>query len=206
MVEFKNINLFSGIGLYMADLTGKRYGWKNNSNELYEDLIYVSQSKNIDGVSIYNFDTLRRLRDGKETMSATQVKNGMKAWRMRVPLPEIKSYEKIKLEKPQNLKFENKKLSFNKIDGAKFYIVYKSKENILFKNEEIIDIFGSYDDVVTWAEAEEDNFNYGIKGLSYSNTLGEGAILNTREDSSSNSNHLSMGIISCILMIFFLLF
>ena len=205
VVEFKNVNLFSGIGLYMADLTGKTYGWKNNTNELYEDLIYVSQSKNIDGVSIYNFDTLRRLRDGKETMSATQVKNGMKAWKMRVPLPEIKSYEKIKLEKAQNLKFENKKLSFNKINGAKFYIVYKSKENILFKNEEIIDIFGSYDDVVTWEETEEGNFKYGIKGLSYSNTLGEGAILNSRDDSSSNSNHLSMGIISCILMMFFLL-
>ena len=60
----------------MADSNGNTYGWKTNDNELYEHLIYSTKGKNIDGVSIYNFNTLRRLYDGKDTYSATQIKNG----------------------------------------------------------------------------------------------------------------------------------
>ena len=202
VVEFKNVNLFSGIGLYQADSDRETYGWKNNSNELYDELIYVSESKNINGASIYNFDTLRKLRDGKESYSTIQVKNGIKAWKKKVPPSEIKSFEKIKLEKPKNLKIEKKKISFNKINGAKFYVVYRSVNEIMFTIEEIIDIFGTNDnnDIINWVENEEGNFNYGIKGLSFSNTLGDGAICN-----NSSGNYLSLGLISLILMILLIL-
>ena len=72
------------IGLYNADQTGERYGWKSNENEMYEDLVYSAQGKNIDGVSIYKFETLRRLYDDKDTYSAIHVKNGIKVWNITV--------------------------------------------------------------------------------------------------------------------------
>ena len=174
IIEYKTVNLYSGIGLYMSDLKGNVYGWKNNENELYDQLIYVNNARNIDGVSIYNFNTLRKLRDGAQTNSSIQIKNGMEAWKKKVPPSEIISFKRIILEKPQNLKIENKKLSFNKVNGAKFYFIYRSQQEISFNAEEIIDIFGDYNDIITWDIKEEGNFYYGARALSYSNTLGDG--------------------------------
>ena len=120
VVEYKKTNLFSGIGLYMADLSVDTYGWQKNQNEMMEQISYCYETKNIDGYSIYNFHTLRKLRDGEETISATQVKNAMKAWQTKMPPTEIKSYDKIKLGKPENLAFEDNVLSFNKVNEAKY--------------------------------------------------------------------------------------
>ena len=185
--EYKNnVNLYSGIGLYMADSSVNTYGWKTNEKELYEHLIFSSQGKNIDGISIYNFATLRKLKDGKETFSTKQVKNGIEAWKKRVPPSEIKSFKKIELGKPQNLKIKNKIISFNKVDGAKFYIIYRSKNEISFKAEEILDIFGDNNKVVNWSDKNGGNFYYGIRALSISNTLGEGATIK-----SNKANYLS---------------
>ena len=175
----------------------------DNPNEFYDQLIYVNKGKNIDGAAIYNFNTLRKLRDGKNTMATTQIKNGIKAWKNKVPPLEIKSFERIILGKPTNVTFENNTISFNKINGAKFYIVYRSKDNIMFNTSEIVDIFGSNDDIVNWVEKEGGKFNYGIKGLSYSNTLGEGSVYNYK----SSGKYLSLKIVSYSLYgLVFLLF
>ena len=91
--NLKKTNLFSGIGLYRAALTNNPYGWRKNENEMYEQLTYCIQCKNIDGFSIYNFNCLRKLRDGVNSMSAIQVKNAKKAWKKKVPPTEIKSFE-----------------------------------------------------------------------------------------------------------------
>ena len=199
VLKYKNVNLYSGIGLYMADSEYKTYGWKSNEKELYDHLVFSNQCKNIDGVSIYNFDTLRKLKDGKDTFSAVQIKNGIEAWKYRVPPSEIKSFKKIELGKPQNLKINNKNISFNKVDGAKFYIIYRSKQEITFKAEEILDIFGDNNDVVNWNDKDEGNFYYGVRALSISNTLGEGSIISNRANYLSFSTLL---IISLLLLIF----
>ena len=200
VLEYKRVNLFSGIGLYMADSEGKVYGWKDNDNELYEHLTYSTQAKNIDGVSIYNFNTLRRLYDGNDTYSSTQIKNGIKAWNIKVPSSEIKSFEKIKLLKPNNLVVDGKIISFEKVEGAKFYVIYRNTKEILFKSEEIVDIFGDNNDIVTWEEKDEGKFNYGVKAFSYTNTLGEGASINN----FNIGNYLSLKNILIIYLILLL--
>jgi hypothetical protein len=53
----------------MADLTGKVYSWQTDYFELYKDLQDVSSFEIITGASIYNFHTLRKLRDGEYTNS-----------------------------------------------------------------------------------------------------------------------------------------
>ena len=178
VVEYKKTNLFSGIGLYMADLSVDTYGWQKNQNEMMEQISYCYETKNIDGYSIYNFHTLRKLRDGEETISATQVKNAMKAWQTKMPPTEIKSYDKIKLGKPENLAFENNVLSFNKVNEAKYYVIYRSEYEITFVPQEIVDIFKDDSDLVKWIETDPGDYNYGVKALSYTNTLGDGATIN----------------------------
>lgn len=202
VIKYKRVNLFSGIGLYMADSDYNTYGWKTNENELYEHLVYSGKSENIDGVSIYNFNTLRKYKDGQSTFSSKQVENGIKAWINLVPPTEIKSFEKIVLERPKNFKIENKTLSFNKVNGAKFYVVYRNIDEIRFNSEEIIEIFGDENEKVIWNEKEEGNYTYGIRALSYTNTLGKGVT----EKSLNSSKYLSFGITLLLSILVILLF
>ena len=178
VLKYKKVNLYSGIGLYMADYDGNTYSWQTDDEELYNQLKFVAKSEIIEGASIYNFNTLRTLRDGDNKTSAVQVKNGMKAWTKRVPPSEIKSFNKIVLDAPTNISFSDNILSFNKVEGAKFYIIYGNIEPIKFNEDEIVDIVGNPDnkDIIEWEESIESKYNYyyGIKTISYSNTLGNG--------------------------------
>lgn len=176
----KKTNLFMGIGLYKCNEINS-FGWLTNENELYNQLTFnpeedENNQKEIDGFSIFKFSILRKLKDGDiGSICSKQIKNGIEAWKMKVPPSKIKSFDNIILPAPKNIKFENKTLRFNKVDNAKFYVIYRSKDqNISFNSSEIVEIFGSKENEVTWDETEEGNFTYGVKALSYANTLGEG--------------------------------
>ena len=181
VLKYKSVNLYSGIGLYMANLNGNTYSWKTDYEELYKDLKDIANSEIIDGASIYNFHALRTLRDGEDKISSKQVQNGMKAWTKRVPPSEIKSFDKIVLDAPQNIMYSRNVISFDKVENAKFYIIYGNKEPLQFKEDEIKDIIGNPDnnERVEWKEINEtdDKYYYGIKAISYSNTLGNGSYI-----------------------------
>ena len=53
------------------------------------------------------------------------------------------------------------------------YFIYRSQQEISFNADELIDIFGDYNDIISWDIKEEGNFYYGVRALSYSNTLGD---------------------------------
>ena len=115
----------------------------------------------------------------------------MKAWTKRVPLSEIKTFEKITLEAPKNAKFKNSILSFDKVEGAKFYIIYRNKEEIKFTIDEIVDMIGNPENKerLEWKENNSVDFKYGLRAISYTNTLGNTTTdINYIPDPSDNSN------------------
>ena len=99
----------------------------------------------------------------------------MKAWTKKVPLSEIKTFERIILEAPKNAKFKNSILSFDKVEGAKFYIIYRNKEEIKFTIDEIADMIGNPENKarLEWKENNKGDYKYGLRVLSYTNTLGK---------------------------------
>ena len=70
----------------------------------------------------------------------------------------------------------------------------------MFNSDEIVDIFCSNDDIVIWVEKEEGKFNYGIKALSYSNTLGEGSLYIYNNSVNYLSLRISLFILFCLLI------
>ena len=196
----KAINLYSGIGLYKCN-EKDTLGWLNeDGNELFNQLNFINNeefSNNIDGVSIYNF---RFLLSNNNIASVCHklIENGMKIWKTKVPPSVIKSFDEIKLPNPENFKFEDNNLSFNKVKDSKFYVIYRSKGNVEFNSSEIVDIFGSDEEIVTWNDTLKGTFNYGVKALSYSNTLGEGALY-------TYGRYLSSRFIYLVSMIIYLL-
>ena len=87
--------------------------------------------------------------------------------------------ESIMLDAPKNVKFQDSILSFDKVEDAKFYVIYKSDKEIKFISDEIIDMLGNPENKtrVEWKENNKNsNFKYGIRTLSYTNTLGNSTI------------------------------
>ena len=189
VLKYKNVNLYSGIGLYMSNEKGNTYNWQTDYNEFYNQLKYAFDSDITQGVAIYNFDTLRTYKDDKkETKSYIQIENGIKLWTKILPPSEIKSFEKIELEHPKNILFENGILKFDKVEKAKFYVIYKSKENIKFTQDEIVDIVGNPENKqkIEWKDINVDkqNYKYDVRVLSYSNTLGKYPVIPPVDDFS----------------------
>ena len=179
VLKYKKVNLYSGLGLYMSDEDGNTYNWKTDYNEFYNQLKYVTDSEITLGASIYNFATLRNYKDGKKEMiSYNQIENAIKLWSNILPPSEIKSFEKIELEHPTNITVEkNYILKFDKVENAKFYVIYKSKEKIKFIPDQIVDIIGNPEnnERIEWKDINKDekSYKYDVRALSYSNTLGK---------------------------------
>ena len=209
VLKYKKVNLYSGLGLFFSDEKYNTYNWQKDEFELYNELKFVASRETIDGASIYNFHTLRTLKDGKDEISAKQVKNGIKAWTKRVPPSEIKAFEKIKLQAPKNIEFKKSTstLSFDKVEGAKFYIIYKSNNEVKFIEDEIKDIIGNPQNSprIEWKESNNGNFKYGLRVISYSNTLGDTTTeINYINDvNSSKMNIISLMTLCCLLILLF---
>ena len=215
VLKYKNVNLYSGIGLYMADISGNTYSWKTDYFELYKDLKNVSDYEYVDGASIYNFHTLRTLRDKEDKRSAKQIENGIKAWTKRVPPAQIKSFEKKELEAPQNLEINDGILSFDKVEGAKFYIIYGSREDLIFDSEEILDIIGNPEknERIEWMININQKYVLGVRAISYSNFLGKKSIEietdiptdTTKTDSPSDQSFAQKNIVSIMTLCYLLI-
>ena len=215
VLKYKNVNLYSGIGLYMADISGNTYSWKTDYFELYKDLKNVSDYEYVDGASIYNFHTLRTLRDKEDKRSAKQIENGIKAWTKRVPPAQIKSFEKKELEAPQNLEINDGILSFDKVEGAKFYIIYGSREDLIFDSEEILDIIGNPEknERIEWIININQKYVLGVRAISYSNFLGKKSIEietdiptdTTKTDSPSDQSFAQKNIVSIMILCYLLI-
>ena len=94
-----------------------------------ENLLSANSANNerTDGVSIYNFHTLRTYKDGQTNkFSYKQIKNGIKAWTKRVLPTEVKAFDRIYLEAPKNANLSGDILSFDKVNDAKFYVIYQT--------------------------------------------------------------------------------
>ena len=133
----------------------------------------------------------------------------MKAWTKRVPLAEIKTFESIMLDAPKNVKFQNSILSFDKVEDAKFYVIYKSDKEIKFISDEIIDMLGNPENKtrVEWKENNKNsNFKYGIRALSYSNTLGNSTTDVEYLPDSNSSSKTNIGPFMALFLLIVLVF
>ena len=180
VVKNLDVNLYSGIGLYMGE-TVTSTKWYTDTDELYTQLNHITTLENVDGASIYNFAHLRKEYDNGTTMSALQVKNlGVNCWKNEVVQPELKSVNPLKLGKVPNFNVNANTLTWNKLEGAKFYAIYRSSDELTFDASQLVDVIGGSSDSFEWIDEDNDTYQYGIKALSYTNTLGTETLPNSK--------------------------
>lgn len=180
--SYKNVQVYSGMGLYLHDSSGG-YGWKDNQKEAYYQIRYCNGLKTVDGYSFFAYS------DIKQAVNNAQIMPGVKGlFSNKAILPEIKTQTAITPNNVRNLKIYKTdagfKLSFDKSDDAKFYIIYRSSNTITYDPEEVIAIVGdlSVDGVMEYLDASvktRDNYNYAVRVQSYSRTLSTGKMIST---------------------------
>ena len=185
---YKNVNLYSGIGIYLNTSTGG-YGWLNNKKEAYNQIMISNTLENVDGVCFFKYSNIAA------ALNSPDVTPGMKTiWAIPSILPEVKTMETLKLNKVEDLKVEKleagNKLSFTKDEDAKFYVIYRSENPITsYDPELVIDVIGdlSVDGTVNFVDTkakDDKTYYYGVRKQSYSNTLSEGASVSTENISA----------------------
>ena len=180
VVAKKKVNLYSGMGIYMSETPGKNYSWGFDPDEAPNQILYAQTLENCLGTVFYSYNYLRNTYNGNVNTlygkGLTTIKQEM--FTNPAIIPEIKSMTCTpgKIDRINAIVSDDKtELSFNKVENTKFYVVYRSAGNLTYEPEEVYDIFGSKDDVVTFVDENTNGkkYNYGIRPLSMSNTLGE---------------------------------
>ena len=180
--SYKNVNVYSGMGLYLHDSSGG-YGWKTNNKEAYYQIRYCNGLQYVLGYSFFAYS------DIKQAVNDPTIMSGVKSLFSNVAiLPEIKTQDPIILPKVENLRVVKTdagfKLSFKADEDAKFYVIYRSEGEITYSPNEVIAILGdlSVDGIMEYLDSNvktRDVYNYAVRKQSYSRTLSEGATVST---------------------------
>lgn len=179
VVKYKNVNLYSGMGIYMSENPGTNYSWGFDPNESVNQILYATTLENVRGTVFYSYNYLEYAYKGNvESLygqGLTRIKNEI--FTNKAIIPEIRTID-CKVNKIDSVECDIKDgkttISFNKVENAKFYVVYRSEDNLTYAPEQVYDIFGSKDDVIKFVdETGTKKYNYGIRVLAMNNALSD---------------------------------
>ncbi|PII04060.1 glycoside hydrolase family 10 protein [Acholeplasma laidlawii] len=180
VVKYLDVNLYSGIGLYMADESTNTFNWKDDMLEMRTQLEYLETLNDVDGLSVYSYKYIRNHYNNQNSTSANQMENAAHLWQDYLVLPPLKSMEPILLDGVSNILHENGVLTFDRLDGAKQYYIYRSQTSLTYSQSEIVGVVGRSNDLsLSYNTGDIQNqYVYGIRALSYTNHLGSTTVTN----------------------------
>ena len=184
VVKYKDVNLYSGIGLHQnGGSASSVYSWSSYT-EAYHEIMYANKLENVDGVCFFSYKNVEAAVNNPTLM--TNVKG---IYSTPSILPEVKYGESVVPEKVGDLVVTKNdagfKLSFDETENTKFYVIYRSEQDVTFSSKEVVDIIGAVkgaDGKIEFVDTNvEDgkNYNYGVKAQSITLTLGEGETVST---------------------------
>lgn len=186
-VKYKKVNLYLGMGLYMASDSSSA-SWYTNPREAANQLQYASQYPEVKGHVIFSYTQVRsayRSSAGRYHDNMEAVKTEM--WKRPAVLPAIRTYELVSLPAPATLTISattaGYRLDFPTVPGAKFYAIYRGIGSLAYAENELIDIVGdiSINGLVSYIDETDTGkaYTYGVKAVSLTNNLGAGIAAST---------------------------
>lgn len=178
----KNVNLYSGMGIYMSEKPGSNYSWGFDPNEAPNQILYTQTLSHTQGTVFYNYNYLEwAIKDDSTLYGQGLKKIKEKMFTSPAILPVIRTMGHVDVNKIEGLSLseENGKtiVSFNKDKNAKFYVIYRSLGSITLAPEEVIAIIGDDGDTSTKLsyvdETGSGKYNYAVRIQAGNNELGE---------------------------------
>ena len=177
----KNVNLYSGMGIYMSEKPGSNYSWGFDPNEAPNQILYTQTLEHTQGTVFYNYNYLEwALKDSTTLYGQGLAKIKQKMFTSPAILPVIRTMDHIDVKPVEGLtlSLEDGKavVSFNRSSQAKFYVIYRSLGSVTLAPEEVVAIIGdkgTSEKVTFIDETGTDKYNYAVRVQAGNNELSE---------------------------------
>lgn len=138
--HYKKVNLYMGMGIYMgASTTGSGAYWQENYYEIRDQLLVAGTHEEIGGICLYSYNYIRN--------TAKSIKTGMDILKndfftTKIPADVKKSLVGV-FDKPQveNIKIVANKLSYNKVNDVRGYMIFKVGANEVLNTADINQVY-----------------------------------------------------------------
>ena len=174
-VAQKDVNLYSGMGLYMADSTTATYSWQaTDYMEAERQIRYITKWPQIQGTFIYSYRYLLAAKNGSTTKAALNANNILPVWTYESLTPEVRTMTPVTLGQVSDFRLVTDTMNWSLLSGARKYAIYRSTTSTINSTvDELIAVVGntttSYKDTTAVAGV---NYTYGIRAVSGTNTEG----------------------------------
>ena len=178
----KNVNLYSGMGIYMSENPGSNYSWGFDPNEAPNQILYTQTLTHTQGTVFYNYNYLEWAINNDSTLYGKGLKK-IKEQMFNSPaiLPVIRTMKHVDIAPVEGLALSTEGgkavVSFDKSSQAKFYVIYRSLGEITLAPEEVVAIIGDDGDESTKLsfidETGNDKYNYAVRVQAGNNELSE---------------------------------
>jgi len=183
VVKYKDVNLYAGIGAYMALDGASHDSWKTNTdNELANQAKYLNTLENTQGFSIYSYTHYMRGLNPNDTKFYRMFQNAHNvSYKYPVLLPEKPINNKINPGYVTNFELNinengHKVLSWTKNPLAFTYGIYRTEGEFTYSGDELIAVLNQ--DATSYVDTSSGFDNrYAIVALSRSNTKGEPSLV-----------------------------
>lgn len=195
-VKNKKVNLYCGMGIYMAEsTTGSGAYWQKNNNEIRDQILNASMYEEIGGISLYSYNYINS--------SNSIIKRGMDLLKndyfsVKIPCDVKKSYAG-KLAKPlvKNINTTDNLLSWQECNNVRGYMIYKVIKGGKVNQNDINQIY--YYGTSNSKELEDlENYDYYISTINYANEASDPILAYTSEANSSYVINLIKGLSDAI--------
>ena len=170
-VRYKKVNLYLGVGIYMADGTGSSATyWKKNQNEVQNQILNSGMYDEVKGLCYYKYSYLSSdnsiIKKGVDL-----IKNDY--YKKRIPGAVIQRYENsLPSVKVSNITLNGNILSWDKIDNVFGYMVYQvPKGEILDINN--IDYVYEYTQNTSVTNVDTLKYDYYVSSVNRANVKSE---------------------------------
>lgn len=177
--QYLDVNIYSGIGVYMANSSYQTYNWKSDPNEFINQINLLDTYENISGASIYSYNYLESAYNNLSSMATTQI-NNVKAskWNGIAILPELKSMNKVIIDEDFEHTLSPSYISWNRLTDAKNYYIFASDQPLLYTTSEIVGVVGQQvTSSIQYEMSINPDYYYAILPISNTNTIGTPSVL-----------------------------
>ncbi len=193
-VRNKNVNLYTGLGIYMAaqNSSSGSYGyWQLNDDEIEKQLLYAGQFDEFGGACFYQYKSL------KET-NITLIKNAVDLisndyWAKRVPGVVQKYYAPLTDEiTPTGVVFDsaNNTIKYDALSNVRGYMIYQvSKGENLDKNN--INHVYEYTQATSIKVNNTDSYDYYVASVNLANEVSDVVKVNINLNASDVINAIN---------------
>lgn len=127
-VRHKNVNFYTGMGIYMALDTSSSSGkyWGYNVDEIEKQLLNAAQYAEFGGACFYKYSSLTTLSNSTIKYTVDLISNDF--WNKRIPGAVQKYYAPLVDEvTPTNVAYDQatNTISFDKVDNVRGYMIYQ---------------------------------------------------------------------------------